>query len=246
MIHSAVPLYPDARLAREIITDWAAAPRPAVIFDFNGTLSDDEPILFRIFSELFAEHLDWTMAQQDYDRHLLGHSDREIVEKALEITGAQGHDVDALLELRKRRYRELVAGDNPIRPDTVLLVQLLAEHDVPMAIVTGAQRDDVRAVLESSPVGELIRVVVAEEDVARGKPDPEGFLSGADQLGCAPTQIIVFEDSVPGVRGALAAGMRCLAVAATPTDDLAAVAPAIVERLSTDLVEHVLPPSPGR
>lgn len=235
-----MPLYPDARLAREIITDWAAAQHPAVIFDFNGTLSDDEPILFRIFSELFAEHLNWSMTQQDYDQHLLGHSDREIVEKALEITGAEGHDVDALLELRKRRYRELVAGDNPIRADTVRLVQLLADHDVPMAIVTGAQRDDVRAVLESSPVGELIRVVVAEEDVTRGKPDPEGFLSGAAQLGCAPTQIVVFEDSVPGVRGALAAGMRCIAVGVETSADLVAVAPAIVERLSPEIVEHAL------
>ncbi|AKK30295.1 haloacid dehalogenase [Mycobacterium sp. EPa45] len=228
-------------MAREIISDWAGARRPAVIFDFNGTLSDDEPVLFRIFSELFAEHLDWSMTQQDYDQHLLGHSDREIVEKALEMAGAEGLDIDQLLELRKRRYRELVADDNPIRPDTVRLVQLLADHDVPMAIVTGAQRDDVRAVLESSPVGELIRVVVTEEDVARGKPDPEGFLAGASQLDCAPEQIVVFEDSVPGVRGALAAGMRCIAVAVEPSAELAAVAPAIVERLSPHLIKPVLP-----
>ncbi len=246
MLDSAVTIYPDARLAREVITGWAAAPQPAVIFDFNGTLSDDEPILFRIFSELFGEHLNWAMTQQDYDRHLLGHSDREIVEKALELTGSDGHDVDALLELRKHRYRDLVAGDNPIRPDTVRLVQLLAEHEVPMAIVTGAQRDDVEAVLSTSPVGELIRVVVAEEDVTRGKPEPEGFLSGAAHIGCAPEQIVVFEDSVPGVRGALAAGMGCVAVAVEPSDELAAVAPAMVPRLSVDIVEHVLPSLRGR
>ena len=234
-------------LAREVMSDWVAAQRPAVIFDFNGTLSDDEPILFRIFGELFAEHLSWTMTQQDYDSQLLGHSDREIVEKALQITGAQqitgvdGRDVDSLLALRKKRYRELVADDNPIQPDTVRLVQLLAEHGVPLAIVTGAQRDDVRAVLENSPVGELIGVVVAEEDVTRGKPDPEGFLAGAAQLGCASTDIVVFEDSVPGVRGALAAGMRCIAVGTAPSDELAAVAPALIPRLSADVIEHVLP-----
>jgi beta-phosphoglucomutase len=241
MFHSAVPSYSDARPARQIITDWAAARHPAVIFDFNGTLSDDEPILFRIFGELFDEHLNWTMTQQDYDRHLLGHSDREIVEKALEIAGADGHDVDRLLDLRKRRYRELVADDNPIQPDTVRLVQWLAERAVPMAIVTGAQRDDVAAVLQSSPVGELIEIVVAEEDVVRGKPDPEGFFKGASQLGCAPADIVVFEDSVPGVRGALAAGMRCIAVASVPSDELMSVAPALIPRLSADVVAHVLP-----
>ncbi|MBB3602264.1 HAD superfamily hydrolase (TIGR01509 family) [Mycolicibacterium sp. BK556] len=228
---------PEPMLAREVMSDWARGPRPAVIFDFNGTLSDDEPILFRIFSELFDEHLGWSMTQHDYDSQLLGHSDREIVEKALAITGVD-HDVDALLELRKGRYRDLVADHNPIQPATVRLVQLLAERGVPMAIVTGAQRDDVRAVLESSPVGELIRVVVAEEDVTRGKPDPEGFLSGAAQIGCAPSDIVIFEDSVPGIRGALAAGMRCIAVGAGPSPESTV---AVIPRLSADVVEHVLP-----
>ncbi|AQT81390.1 haloacid dehalogenase [Mycolicibacterium litorale] len=241
MFDSAVPSYPDARPARVLIEQWAAAQRPAVIFDFNGTLSDDEPILFRIFGELFDEHLSWAMTQDDYDRHLLGHSDREIVEKALQITEAGDQDVDRLLQLRKQRYRELVADDNPIQPDTVRLVELLAAHQVPLAIVTGAQRDDVHAVLQSSPVGELIEIVVAEEDVTRGKPDPEGFLAGAARLGRDPGDILVFEDSVPGVRGALAAGMRCIAVAAEPGAELMAVAPASVPRLSAELIGHVLP-----
>ncbi|TGD86881.1 HAD family phosphatase [Mycolicibacterium sp. CH28] len=241
MFDSAVPSNPDVQLAHQVIADWAATRNPAVIFDFNGTLSDDEPILFRIFSELFGEHLDWAMTQDDYNRHLLGHSDREIVEKALEITGTGNRDVEALLELRKRRYRELVADDNPIQPDTVHLVRLLVEHQVPLAIVTGAQREDVHAVLASSPVGEFINVIVAEEDVTRGKPDPEGFLAGAAQLGCEPSDVLVFEDSVPGVRGALAAGMRCVAVGTEPGEALLAVAPAIVARLTADVVSPALP-----
>lgn len=223
-----------------MVRQWAGATDAAVIFDFNGTLSDDEPILFRIFHELFATHLGWTMTPQDYHRHLLGHSDREIVEKAISMTGAVVA-VDPLLELRALRYRELVAGDSPIRPETVELVVLLAAHEVPMAIVTGAQRADVQAVLDASPVGEFIGVVVAEEDVRRGKPDPEGFLAGAAHLGCRPASTLVFEDSLPGVHGALAAGMRCVAVAAQPGADLRAAAPAVVNRLSVGLIGHALP-----
>ena len=235
-----MPSYPVPAAAHDVIAHWSVADNPDVIFDFNGTLSDDEPILFRIFAELFAEHLDWAMTQDDYDRHLLGHSDREIIEKALAIAGTDA-PVDALLASRKRRYAELVARDNPITADTVALVRVLAEHRVPMAIVTGAQRDDVRAVLAASPVGEVITVVVAEEDVRRGKPDPEGFLAGAALLGREPADIVVFEDSAPGVRGALAAGMRCVAVGVSPGDEVRAVAPAVVPRLSAALFDHVLP-----
>ena len=76
--------------------------------------------------------------REDVISHMVaeGHSDREIVEKALGMAGVDA-PVDPLLELRKRRYRELVAHDNPIAADTVALVGVLADHGVPMAIVTG-------------------------------------------------------------------------------------------------------------
>ncbi|MGV0991663.1 MAG: HAD family hydrolase [Mycobacterium sp.] len=234
---SSAPVSPSVAA---VVDQWAQSPGPAVIFDFNGTLSDDEPILYRIFTELFASELNWSLTEEDYSRHLLGHSDREIIEKAQQMTGATV-DVEALLQQRMRRYRELVAGDNPIRPQTVDLVRTLARHGVPLAIVTGAQRDDVSAVLDNSPVGEWIAVVVAEEDVRHGKPDPEGFLAGAAQLGCRPESVLVFEDSLPGVRGALAAGMHCVAVAASPGDELCRLAPAIVSGLSEAIVDQVLP-----
>jgi len=85
-------------------------------------------------------------------------------------------------------------------------------------------------------------VPVAEEDALRGKPDPEGFLAGAAHLDRDPASVLVFEDSVPGVRGASAAGMRCIAVAANPGGDLRDAAPGIVERLSVEVVSHALAP----
>lgn len=234
----AVPSPPISDEVRSVVAQWAGSQNPAVIFDFNGTLSDDEPILYRIFSELFATHLGWTMTAEEYQRELLGHSDREIIEKAIARRGS-GADIEHLLQLRKQRYREVVVEDNPIRPDTVELVRLLAGNDVSMAIVTGAQRDDVMAVLANSPVGEYIDIVVAEEDVRRGKPDPEGFLAGTALMNRSPGSTLVFEDSVPGVRGALAAGMRCIAVGAQPGAELLAATPAVVHSLSTVVVSHV-------
>lgn len=211
---------------------WLTSPQPAVIFDFNGTLSNDEPILFDIFAAMFAERLGWRMTARDYRDELLGHSDREIIEIALTRHGRGDHQVDELLRVRRDEYLRRVAEDHPITKATSALVELFAGHGIPMAIVTGAQRADVVAVLNSCPAGRHIPILVTEEDVSRGKPDPEGFLSAAQQLRRDPTDILVFEDSVPGVRGALAAGMHCIAVACDPTPELSAVAPAIVRELS--------------
>jgi beta-phosphoglucomutase len=227
--------------ATDVIETWLRSDQPAVIFDFNGTLSDDEPILFDIFSELFRIHLDWAMTAVDYRDELLGRSDREIIERAVARHGrGTEQEVDELLRLRQGVYKQRVAGRNPIADATVRLVKLLADNEIPLGIVTGAQRDDVLAVLAGSPAGELFGVLIAEEDVSEGKPHPEGFLTAARLLHRQPSDVLVFEDSVPGLQAAEAAGMHCVAVAAEPSTELQATAKAIVAELSAELVEHTL------
>lgn len=241
-------------LAAGVIDQWLRSHQPAVIFDFNGTLSDDEPILFDIFSELFRAYLNWEMTPEDYRDELLGRSDREIIEHAVNRHGRGTKDeVDDLLRLRQGVYKQRVADDNPIADTTVELVKLLADNHIPIGIVTGTQRDDVLAVLQNSAASELFSVLIAEEDVRNGKPHPEGFLTAAGLLNRRPADVLVFEDSVPGVRAALAAGMHCIAVAGRqPDPQLRAVAPAMVARLSPELVGDALtnwrrgPESPRR
>ncbi len=228
--------------ADAVIEAWLRSSRPAVVFDFNGTLSDDEHILFDIFCDLFIDHLDWTMTAEHYHRELRGRSDREIVEHAVARHGrGTGDEVGELLRLRRGVYKQKVADHNPIGSSAAGLVKLLADNEIPLGIVTGAQRDDVLAVLDGSPVGELVSFLIAEEDVTNGKPHPEGFLAAASMLNRHPDDVLVFEDSVPGVQAAVAAGMHCIAVCATdPGPELSAAAPAIVEELSAELVAEPL------
>jgi beta-phosphoglucomutase len=104
-------------LATEVIEAWLRSQAPAVVFDFNGTLSDDEHILFDIFSELFLAHLGWAMTAQDYRDELLGRSDREIVERAVARHGRRTEgEVAELLRLRQGVYKQKVADHNPIGP----------------------------------------------------------------------------------------------------------------------------------
>jgi beta-phosphoglucomutase len=226
--------------ATDVIEAWLSSDQPAVVFDFNGTLSDDEHILFDIFSELFREHLDWAMTAEDYRAELLGRSDREIIERAVARHGrGTEEEVTELLRLRQGVYKQKVANHNPIGAAAAQLVKLLADNQIPVGIVTGAQRDDVLAVLNGSPTGELVGFLIAEEDVANGKPHPEGFLAAAAKLNRRPSDILVFEDSAPGVQAAMAAGMLCIAVCADEqAPELGATA--TVASLSTELVAEPL------
>jgi beta-phosphoglucomutase len=228
--------------ATDVIETWLLGERPAVVFDFNGTLSDDEHILFDIFSELFGAHLGWAMTAKDYRDELLGRSDREIIERAVARHGLGTlGEVTELMRLRHGLYKRRVAAHNPIGSSAVQLVKLLADNQIPVGIVTGAQREDVLAVLHDSPTGELVSVLIAEEDVSNPKPHPEGFLTAARMLDRQPNDVLVFEDSVPGVQAALAAGMHCIAIGGVdPGRDLRAAAPAIVAELSAELVADPL------
>ncbi len=87
----------------------------------------------------------------------------------------------------------------------------------------------------------MFSVLIAEEDVSNGKPHPEGFLTAARLLNRRPGDVLVFEDSVPGVQAAVAAGMHCIAVARRArSPSCSAVAPAIVAELSPELVGDAL------
>lgn len=210
-----------------------AAPPAAVVFDFNGTLSDDEPLLLQIYTELFREYLDWSMTPAEYFDRLAGLSDPQIVACAVAEHGNDDpHLACAMLQRRAVRYQELVKQRPTIRPGALELVRTLVTRGVPQAVVTGASRKDVISVLYAHELAQSFGAVVCNEDVAAGKPDPEGFRRAAAELGVPAGQIVVFEDSVPGLRAARAAGMVGIGLVGTrPTAELEIEATAVFDSL---------------
>jgi beta-phosphoglucomutase-like phosphatase (HAD superfamily) len=103
----------------------------------------------------------------------------------------------------------------------------------PQALVSGALRGEIAAALGALGLRAAFRVIVAGEDVARGKPDPEGFLAAAARLGrLAAADCLAIEDSPPGAAAARRAGMAVLAVATSfPADRLAPLADRVVATL---------------
>ena len=97
---------------------------------------------------------------------------------------------------------------------------------VPVAVVSGAYRREIEPVLRGAGLADVVGVIVAADDVARGKPDPEGYLRALEALGdgLSPGDVVAFEDTEAGVASARAAGLRCLAVRGTLPDERLAAA----------------------
>jgi beta-phosphoglucomutase len=212
-------------------------PVRAVIFDFNGTLSQDEPILLAIFQDLFAEY-GRPLSAQEYFDGLAGLSDPEIVRTWL---GPDHPAVDEAIERRTERYRERVADGSSV-PGEVREAVRYAAARVPVAVVSGAARVEIEAVLEAAGLAGLARTIVAAEDVTSGKPDPAGYLRALELLDedLSPSDVLVFEDTEAGVASAKAAGMRCIAVLGTLAPERLAAADEIVPGLDAELMRCVL------
>jgi beta-phosphoglucomutase len=187
------------------------APR-AAIFDFNGTLSDDEPILYAIYAEMFAES-GRPLTEQQYADELAGHSEEEIIGQWL---GRDRPDFAELVADRITRYRNAASDGSTVYPEVREAVRYAAGR-MPVAIVSGAAREEIVPVVEVAGLAPYLRAIVAADDVVEGKPHPEGYLLALEQLGhgIRAPEVLVFEDTEVGVAAAKAAGMRCVGITRT-------------------------------
>ena len=209
-----------------------------IVFDFNGTLSDDEPILCEIFVQLFAEHGKPLSAQEYFDE-LAGLSDPEIVRTWL---GRDHPDVDAVIAERVERYRAAVAGGSSVHEHVREAVRYAARR-VPLAICSGAARAEIEPVVEAAGLAPLLRGIVSSDDVARGKPHPEGYAKAVRELldGVDPANVLVFEDTEAGIASARAAGIgRVLAVSGTLDPQRLREADELVDRIDVELMRRIL------
>jgi beta-phosphoglucomutase len=203
----------------------------AVAFDFNGTLSDDEPVLARVYSELFAE-LGHPLTPDEYYEHLAGHTDEEMFVRWL------GESSEELIRERVRRYNTLVSDGSTVDEDVRDAVRWAAAR-MPVAVVSAALRDEIEPVLSASGLRDLFALVLSQDDVARGKPDPQPYLLAAERLGLSPDELLVFEDTDVGVASAKAAGAQVVGLTRTLGAERMAAADALVERIDVRVLESL-------
>jgi len=217
----------------------------AVILDFNGTVAEDEAVLIGIYEELLGEH-GLVFGAADYRRYA-GTPDRTIFGELFEAHGRalEPSTLDRLLLERVRRYRSAISASQPVTDDTIAFVRTVAA-EVPLAIASGAFREEIELVLELAGVAEQVSVIVSIDDVQAGKPHPESFTTALARINetrakpISPGRALVVEDATDGALAARAAGMRCVAIRGPAYDERSGVAERVVDRLTAELATGLL------
>jgi HAD superfamily hydrolase (TIGR01509 family) len=138
------------------------------------------------------------------------------------------YPVDALLDGWHAAYDDIVAREGvSIKPGALELLDWLDGSNVVCAVATSTRRDRAQSKLVRTSLLTRFAALVGGDEVARGKPAPDVYLEAARRIDARPDGCVVLEDSEPGVRGALAAGMTPIMVPDLhpPSDALRAVAP---------------------
>jgi HAD superfamily hydrolase (TIGR01509 family) len=176
-----------------------------VIFDCDGVLVDSEVISCRAHAATLTRHGYPITADQVLDR-FLGVSDREA---RLTIEAELGRSLPDDFEAQmKQAALQRYANELQLVPH---IAETIAAIDLPKCVASSGTPEKIRHGLSCAGLYDLLAPhIFSATQVKRGKPAPDLFLFAADQMKASPQRCIVIEDSIPGVTGAVAAGMTVL------------------------------------
>lgn len=192
-----------------------------VIFDCDGVLVDTEPVANRLLVKIVAE-AGLNLTFEECHTRFVG---RMLEEIQLDIEETVNHSLGAnwCAEVRARTEAAFAAGIEPI-PGIRAQIERLKSENRAFCVASSGKISKMQLTLGQTGLLPLLETVLfSAEMVGKGKPAPDLFLHAAGEMGYAPAQSIVIEDSLFGVQAGIAAGMKVLGYAAGPLSDSAAL-----------------------
>lgn len=189
----------------------------AVIFDMDGVLVDSEALINAAAIAMFREN-GLVVQPHDFLPFVGAGEDRYIGGVAEHYSFSL--DVPAAKQRTYEIYLDLVPTRLNVFPGVKELLHDCRQAGLLLAVASSADLIKVRANLET--IGLPIKfwdTVITGEDVTHKKPAPDIFLAAAARIGVPPEACVVVEDAVNGVQAAKSAGMRCVAVATSFSED---------------------------
>jgi len=183
------------------------------VFDLDGTLTDTEKLQFEGWAEVMKD-LEVVLDRSKYFKY--AGKTGTIVDRELIVD----HDIDiepGTLKMRKEKLliEWLNSRSIELMPYALEAVAFFRRKGIPVAVATGAPREQVTPKLTRTGLKDLFNAVVTRSDVRNGKPHPETYKKACGMIDAEPNRCIAFEDTLGGAMSAKDAGLICIAV---PTD----------------------------
>jgi beta-phosphoglucomutase family hydrolase len=200
----------------------------AVIWDMDGVIADTSPYHFRAWREVFLKR-GVELIQESFKKNF-GKRNDTIIRNTLG-DGISAAEIESISTDKEMIFRSLARNNVKPLPGVKALIKTLGESGFKQALGSSAPLENIRLVIGSLGIADAFQGIVSGEEVAEGKPDPQGFLLAAQKMTLEPGDCVVIEDAVAGVTAAKRAGMVCLAVTNTHPRESLAKADLVVDTL---------------
>ncbi|WP_115719343.1 HAD family hydrolase [Gallaecimonas mangrovi] len=183
----------------------------AVIFDHDGTLVDSEQLHYVLWQRVLKP-LGLQLEVQDYQAHYAGIPALENAQRLV-----QHFDLSispsALAEQKARlSQRFLQQHPFPLLPGVAKTLAAFQQAGIRMAIATGANQYAVDATCRFHRLSHFFEAIVSRDDVQHGKPHPQTYQLALSRLRLSAADCLAVEDTVHGMKAALAAKLPCVVV----------------------------------
>ena len=205
--------------------------RLGALFDLDGVLIDSEGIYTEFWSGIDALY---PTGIYDFANVIKGCTLPYILDTYFPDQGKQ-QNIKQLLKQHEQSMKYCLF-------DGVFdFVSALKSKGIPMAIVTSSTRLKMSHMIEQLPdFAAMFADIITSEDVCHGKPDPEGYIVGAQRIGVVPEECVVFEDSINGLKAGRAAGAFVVAIATTnPREILNDYGDVVFDGLNASIINQI-------
>ncbi|QNR86173.1 HAD family phosphatase [Pedobacter riviphilus] len=190
----------------------------AFLFDLNGTMIDDMAFHNQAWHNILTKDLGASISFDAVKKQMYG-KNQDLLERVFGVGHFSQEQIDQISIEKEHRYQAAYKKHLTLIAGLGNFLEKAKQSGIQMAIGSAAIPFNINFVLDNLNIRSFFKAIVSAEDVVNSKPDPETFSKGAEILGVAASECIVFEDAPKGVEAAQNAGMKCVVLTTMHTKE---------------------------
>lgn len=178
----------------------------AIIFDMDGVIIDSEPLHFKLEKELLEE-LGGKINKKEHEA-FVGTTDYYMW-KTFKGKFNLKYSVEEMIKIKKERFIENIHKIELVDNFYEFMLKMYEEGFL-MGLASSNNKNAVDAIVKKFQLDKYLKFIISGEEVSKGKPNPEIFLTAAKKMNVKPSECLVIEDATNGITAAKSAGMKCI------------------------------------